>query len=209
MPSRYADRPTAALQDRRAYLLNLPRLHHIEERGELYAIEQELKDRNVVFIGLLSIGLDFKPARTMNYSLEQVIHMPAGKEINVLIAENVLGHVWLHNNPYGFLRPKEDADELVAYGGSNYGKHPKHESGAWVDSDYKYSSAIDDAWVVVRAMKARRYWLYFQDNSGETESYRAEFVGNRQSEKGYAETAPLAICRAALLALLEVDRMAI
>ena len=54
MPHPYADRPTAALQARRAVLLALPREWTFEERCEAHAIEAELQARNV-----LSIGIDF------------------------------------------------------------------------------------------------------------------------------------------------------
>ena len=52
MPSPYADRPTAALQVRRAALLNLPRDFTPDEYAEVQAIERELSARNVLSIGI-------------------------------------------------------------------------------------------------------------------------------------------------------------
>ena len=48
----YADRPTAALQARRAFLLALPRDFTPDEAAEVRAIEAELTARNVLSIGI-------------------------------------------------------------------------------------------------------------------------------------------------------------
>lgn len=45
-------RPTATLQDRREELLRLPRDWTANERDEVRAIEAELKERNVLSIGI-------------------------------------------------------------------------------------------------------------------------------------------------------------
>ena len=54
MPHHYAERPTAALQARRAVLLALPRDFTPAEAAEVRAIDRALWQRKV-----LSVGIDF------------------------------------------------------------------------------------------------------------------------------------------------------
>jgi hypothetical protein len=138
-------------------------------------------------------------------TLEEIKNLPAGKELDAAIAEHVLGHIWLHNKRYGVLRPSDEADLIVEDGHSNYGKHPE---GHWIGPDDKYSTDLAAAWEVIEAVRKLGWYSQHTDltlDSG-TDWWAWHFLnhappGNEQVS-AYAATAPLAICRAALLVLL-------
>jgi hypothetical protein len=123
---------------------------------------------------------------------EEILNMPAGKEMDALIGEKVMG--W-------HLIPDEytDDDEGI-----------KHWAQMWLDKDnklmhnkYSPSTDISFAWEVVEKIKEKgRLYLIVSDDIG----YKAEILLNDPVPMAIAEcdTAPLAICRSALLAVFEL-----
>lgn len=115
---------------------------------------------------------------------DEILNMPAGREMDALIAERVmgrdvlLGSDWYFPSPYGF-------------GGHKSVPH--------------YSTDIGNAWEVVDEMQAaRNYWAY----TGSLSSYCYAMFAGHQSQHEYraeADKMPLAICRAALLAVMEEE----
>jgi hypothetical protein len=94
---------------------------------------------------------------------EEILNMPAGREMDALIAEKVIDPDWVKLK--------------------NLCPH--------------YSTDIAAAWELVEKMKY--FTLYRGDGYWECE-YSGQYL-----ESIDAETAPLAICRAALLAVIESD----
>jgi|WetSurSiteA1Bulk_404760.scaffolds.fasta_scaffold00361_14 hypothetical protein len=117
-------------------------------------------------------------------------NMPAGKEMDILIGESVMG--W-------HLIPDEYIDDEF--------EGIKHWAQMWLDKDnrlmcnsFQPSTNISDAWEVVRKMRNERYWFY----SGALSSYCFVSFENIEDRITYTSRAkideiPLAICRAALL----------
>jgi len=139
---------------------------------------------------------------------EETAAIPAGKELDAAIAEHVLGYIWLHNKRYGMLRPSDEADLIVEDGRSNYGKHPE---GHWIGPDDKYSTDIAAAWLVVEAMEQMGGFFKLENGAGgNAKGWRAELLYRGSFyDPHLCPTAPLAICRAALLALSPAPTSAI
>ena len=130
---------------------------------------------------------------------EEIEQLPAGKEMDAAVAEHVLGHIWLHNKRYGFLRTEEDADLIVEDGSGTYGKHPE---GHWIGPDDKYSTDIAATWQLVEQLNPRQHALrltygIWRENGEKQVGWRADFGPFGASSKT-CETAPHAICLAAL-----------
>lgn len=163
----------------------------------------------------------------MNLTREQIENMPAGKEMDALVAELVMGGFvkypeewskekenwyWLHpkagvlvGRPY--LLPQITKEAMGMY---------SHQYEAW-----KPSEDISAAWEVVEKINKMIYqkklsydYNYLTlDCLGFHDGYAASFDSNLNAEwyedienckfAAHADTAPLAICRAALIAVLE------
>ena len=120
-------------------------------------------------------------------------NLPAGPELDALVAERVLGWTNVHL-AWGNVRgvPPEYAD-----------KQPPDRTVNF--PGVLWSSVISSAWKVVDAMEARGYHLQLTDEWMSYPRWRAEFRSAETIRPGWnlvkADTAPLAICRAALAAL--------
>lgn len=102
--------------------------------------------------------------------------MPAGPEMDRLVAEKVMG--WISaGSPYWY------------------------KDGYNVQSVYEWqpSARIDNAWQVVEKMEERGSPLRMMFKSIHDKGYWARFGDGPQNF--YGDTAPLAICRAALIAM--------
>ena len=112
--------------------------------------------------------------------------MKAGRELDALIAEQVMG--WTYH-PYGNGGGKwlDAAGKQVAFGGLNGGSLPH------------YSTAIADAWAVVEQLSCttKQYWTIEYFSTGCV----ATFNLNDFEYQSSANTAPLAICLTALQAV--------
>jgi hypothetical protein len=113
---------------------------------------------------------------------EQVLSMPAGRELDALIAEKVMERdVSFHKRGGAFTR-------------------------SWIDGygceDTFYSTDIATAWRVVDKM-CKSFWI--ASLVADTNLWRVTFYTHthRKTHEAIDESAPLAICRAALLAVFE------
>jgi hypothetical protein len=134
-----------------------------------------------------------------------ILQMPAGKHMDAAIAEHVLGHVWVHNKRYGCLVASDEAEVVIAGGHASAGKHPEHDAGCWIGPLDRYSTDIAAAWLVVDKLTADGWghkhlvlraaaeypgwqWTFMRPGGG-----RGAGIAGAE-----ADTAALAICRAAL-----------
>jgi hypothetical protein len=157
---------------------------------------------------------------------DEILNMPAGREMDALVAEWVMKlNVVSRNHPCGY-EPEcgyYEASHFFPVIGSWFTEEgpvylpengiyppiPEPEPRAYDDGLYCYvepvlfySSKISHVWEVVEEMRKRGHMLIF---SSDKFGYRVEFL----SDKAYplmiarAENAPIAICQAALLYILE------
>lgn len=123
--------------------------------------------------------------------------LPAGPELDALVAERVLGWTRLH----------QDVDDCSFYGlAPDEAEHAKKWNREAVLFECNtWSADRGAAWEVVEAMEARGYHLQLTDEWMSYPRWRAEFRSLATTRPGYtlekADTAPLAVCRAALAAL--------
>jgi hypothetical protein len=113
--------------------------------------------------------------------------MKAGRELDALVAERVMG--WTYKPFYNGGGEWSHNGKLVAFGGLDGGSLPK------------YSSSIADAWQVVEKLKAdgNNVWVEW---AGKVWVCGATSVFPDIE----ADTAPLAICKAALMVVgVEVE----
>lgn len=121
--------------------------------------------------------------------------MPAGRELDALVAEKVMGWTacdaneayprWMHGDP---------GDEF-AEAGRGRGCAPL--TTAWRVPYSRYSTDIAAAWEVVEKVRGDRdVWLQWDS---ETSIWGCQFFSG--GHECFADTAPLAICRAALKAV--------
>jgi hypothetical protein len=131
---------------------------------------------------------------------DYIYNMPAGKEMDTLIAEKVMGlcaHDWK-------LTPNDDDYDSVCRVCQKchlefWGLRPP----AYGCHYGSYSTNIAAAWEVVEKMKEKgKLYLIVSDDTG----YKAEILLNDPVPMAIAQcdTAPLAICRVALLAVMEI-----
>jgi hypothetical protein len=120
---------------------------------------------------------------------EEILAMPAGYKIDILIAEKIMG--W----------KDKISDHLV-----RYYETPNGEIFLKNDVSH-YSTDISAAWQVVEKLKREGYpnpQLYTIDED-DLWHVAIRTHGDMGYDDTEAETAPLAICRAALLAILEKE----
>ncbi|GAF72144.1 unnamed protein product [marine sediment metagenome] len=121
--------------------------------------------------------------------------LPAGPELNVLVARWVKGWFVSDSIPNHY--------RLPLYVGSRV----THKSEPFEWHDWQPSTDIAAAWEVVDELNRRGWWVKFNHClSNGIPAYQAEFTHKPDKYKGlcvYAvgDTAPLAICRAALKAV--------
>ena len=159
---------------------------------------------------------------------DEILNMPAGREMDALIAEKVMGWTWRA------FQPAHVPGELVRrpYPG-NWSALPRRIAdgterlaGGW-DSDLPhYSTDISAAWEVTEKItdifsmpgvfggsRYGRFYLYITKVRalGFSANYhQAVFKRNGGKDKkvvtSLGDTTPLAICRAALLAVMEIEK---
>ena len=137
---------------------------------------------------------------------EAVLVMPAGPELDALVAERVLGWVRhrskLESGRWSLFPPGEAPDWMVP---------ATDGAGPPITSWEPYSADMTAAWRVVAHLHSRRFSaavsLDVDHTQGDAFAY---FRGQAPRRRGRdpegsarAATAPLAICRAALLTTLE------
>lgn len=126
------------------------------------------------------------------YTRDEVMSMNAGRELDAMVAEHVMG--W----------------ELRQVGnGSMDGEYYWHDGCDFVDgrlANLEFSTYISAAWEVIEKLHEQNY--LFSISQSVDAGYTAKFF-NRDKEcyfvAPYIESAPLAICIAALLTLIKED----
>ena len=141
--------------------------------------------------------------------------MPAGHEMDALVAEHVMGWTEVHQDPDG-----EWCGKCAALGESKWwiargeweGNRRRMEPWPyWTLRNY--STRVDHAWLVVEMAfigvtptKDKGYLAQVRrsplDRAWCGEGYWPDFGSNRRFSRAYGETAALAICRAALKAVM-------
>ena len=117
-------------------------------------------------------------------------NMVAGRELDALVAERVMG--WTRGPE------KNPPNRTWPIASSRTWRAPdSHHARALP----RYSTLIDDAWQVVAKMRADGFGFSLTDDQGET--WTAEFWN--PVIRLTADTAPLAICRTALIAAVEPE----
>lgn len=116
-------------------------------------------------------------------TVEEIDQLQAGRELDIMIAERLMGQIWRGGNP------------IAGY----EGKWP------W---PYPYSTDIKAAWEMVEKMNPvhpliltfrpteKDWWVMLPDESRHPKGQRGH--GPNCFVQAFADTAPLAICRAAL-----------
>lgn len=126
---------------------------------------------------------------------DYIENMPEGLELDILIAEKVMGEI----KPT-YTHEHDNISEIVYSEKENWCCYPEFDKGDICEWKPKpFSSSILCAWEVVE--KLRMFVLPFGKTdwcSTNTRNYRGAF-----ENIAVADTAPLAICRAALLATLK------
>lgn len=122
--------------------------------------------------------------------------MDAGRELDALVAEKVMGWVWWHNTDADLtiLVPSDQSwpDKWhFASGAGNCTKPADHGAP-------HYSTDIADAWEVVERLRERGYYLELR-GWVQVNDFMACFIMPGGKEYCITDnTAPLALCRAAL-----------
>jgi hypothetical protein len=146
---------------------------------------------------------------------DEILNMPAGKEIDALVAEKVMGWNWV-------FRP-DNVPEYSNIDGTPNGR-PKYIvppaipaytwNTAWMAIDLpNYSTNISDAWEVVEKMMEDGdvFLEYWSDNewfvANKSLGVRDDAIVARcDGKKSGKSSVSLAICRAALLAKLDEEQ---
>jgi hypothetical protein len=141
-------------------------------------------------------------------TLEEVLDVSAGRELDALVAEKVMG--WVYREYWGQLVPSEhlDAPMWSEWAQDKSGDVCRHPINRMPNIPYRgdkpwipeYSTDISAAWEVVE--KNKEYWFFLM-YSADMKQWWCEYRVNKQKGRVTADTAPLAICRAALLAMSE------
>ena len=112
---------------------------------------------------------------------DEILNMPAGREMDALIAENVMGYQWGYKHAFSTLPTWSKNGIVVTLG--------------------DYSTDISAAWEVVEKLRGKRV----MEISITKKSFWCTVYATGRNINEKADTAPLAICRAALLAVMEVE----
>jgi hypothetical protein len=150
----------------------------------------------------------------------QIAALPAGFELNTLVAEQVLRHRWLYYYRYPgeyvrfMVSPSllpdllKDYDLWVAGTSPEARIMPTRHVLCFATQDYDFSGSMKDAWELVEKLKqvgSMGFQLTYSPSYSSWECGPLNPGDYGQPELydmdcGTGETAPLAICRAALLA---------
>ena len=140
--------------------------------------------------------------------------LPTGRELDVLVAEKVFGEAKPSGNPINTGSISGIWNCFESWGGQAWTAEFSRETHDWCFVPRPFSIDIAAAWEVVEKVWERipktpygvyRFLLNRYDYNG---SYVCEFALDEQGDwrthsVGKADTAPLAICRAALKAVMK------
>ncbi len=139
---------------------------------------------------------------------DEILNMPAGREMDTLMAEKVMGLKLWHGDPAGF-----DFAENIDYWRADV----RNSDDELCLRCPRYSTDIVAAWLVVEKfgfsiIKVDEGWMvgifdgYCDDsnNGGCVDGYVGGDAWSTYRKIGLAPAAPLAICRASLIAVLDI-----
>lgn len=121
---------------------------------------------------------------------EEIEKMPAGRDLDGLIAQHVFNREVSQNGEY-----------IITRWGHNPPTIPR---GSKSEKTPDYSTSLLAAWQVVARMREARFFFCLQDClPPPAPLWRADFIGKGLDERAKAESVELAICRAALITAYE------
>jgi hypothetical protein len=128
---------------------------------------------------------------------EEILNMPAGREMDALIAKKVMG--W-SADPEGYWLDRKNEYADTGWGLFKQDETKNHPAC----KEYNPSADIRAAWEIVVAMEEKDIWFELANVVPNSDPivYEAKFIGGRDGAYACEDTAPLAICRAALLAVM-------
>lgn len=141
---------------------------------------------------------------------EEMDNMPAGREMDALVAEKVMGWKWFIGVANLGAGPKyRYLDEPNVWNPPRVewdGKTEMAARGLYDDESHLpcYSTAISHAWQVVEKLLADDIQLNLA-HDGDTWTVGEKYWNGEWDNPAYGETAPLAIARAALKAVTQEE----
>ena len=137
---------------------------------------------------------------------DEILALEAGRELDALVAEKVMGWTW------GEYSPPVEGPSKILRPPESWAPSPDRAPGSevscpgWHFRVPQYSTDIAAAWEVVEKMVPIKYGfnLAIESPPGPWGDWEVHFY-NGGTHLAFADTAPLAICRAALLAVMEVE----
>lgn len=123
--------------------------------------------------------------------------MPAGQEMDALIAEKIFGWRYLTAEEANIVRvfATQDRHWMVEPHAARFTFMLSPENG--IRPPGEWSSRIDNAWVIVEKLKGQGYAVVVEA-IGDGGWHAGFYRGDRLEHEVQGETAALAICRAAL-----------
>jgi hypothetical protein len=126
-------------------------------------------------------------------TIDEIEKMEAGREMDALIAVKIFGYrCYKTKNPFDYFKKDDKIYDMVETG--------TKDGFTSVENLAEYSSSITAAWLVVEKLHStpeEYFELYYDGNNHE-----AWMAHVRYGNTSTGITAPLAICRAALMTIL-------
>jgi hypothetical protein len=116
---------------------------------------------------------------------EELLNMQAGYEMDLLVAEKLMGWKWFHYEEASYFRRNDVFDYVIIV------DKLRGQTCVFNNSLPKFSTEISAAWEVIEKLGLTDFSI---------EKVGDHYCVNLVIESACAETAPLAICRAALMA---------
>ncbi|MDP9676242.1 hypothetical protein J2W97_002237 [Paenibacillus jamilae] len=145
----------------------------------------------------------------MSLTREQVLAMESGVDLDAMVAEFVFGWTRITGPTQDYHGPVEHGDVLIPPNTSADEAlrmmPPKGSIPFTYFVNRHWSKSISGAWTVLGNMKKYTFDLFWSDSRDESEQWVCIFTSNDQKHyKVYGGSAPEAICKAALLAVLNL-----
>lgn len=141
----------------------------------------------------------------MKETYSEIEEMEAGPKIDELVAKHVMG--WKKNKYNWWVTPELDEKEYI---------HAAPDGNNFID--WHPSTEIKDAWLVVTELSRRGWYFIIQTSNPFDVTFHTVIRDSRHGtfspegtedlsivECGFSESAPLAICRAALMAIKTLE----
>ena len=137
---------------------------------------------------------------------DEILKMEAGRELDALVAEHLFGGA----GATWFVCPRCKGEHFGASGDGRQCHDEYNRGCAWYgaisDALPPFSTDIAAAWEVVDALSERNIHFAIFTQNNVVMTFESKFDGGYISEAGGADDSiALAICRAALLAVMEFD----